>query len=205
MAAIFLVLAAGVPIAAIVLTYLVLFEDGAKSTGRWGFRRQTLNIGASPYRAAESTEELPQGAPLSLRFMCWLSAMSGVATCALLAPAGMLLILAVGEDSHRVACLMVFLVSLSGFPAGVCLVRVARQVTRNEAVPASAFHYLYGHHVCVALTMIFVDIASRRIEVAAFSVLVCLAVVVPLLVLHGSAKVLRTGERAEAGLRAPGC
>ncbi len=200
MVALFIVFAVGTPMVALTLSYLVLFKDGAKKTGRWGVRRHKVHVGASPYRAGDSTKELPQGAPLALRIVCWLTAMGGVATCALLAPGGLLLVFVVGDQGHAVICLLVLSVSLSGFAAGESLVRVARQVTRHEAVGAHAFRNLYVHHAAVALTMILVDLVSGRLEVAVFSVVVCLAMVSFIMAVHSAAevRVTRAGERTES-------
>ena len=193
MVGLLLVFVVATPIAAIAITYLVFFEDGAKSSGRWGFRRNKVAVGASPYRAGEATEELPQGAPLWLRFASWLCAMGGVVTTALLAPAGLILT-AVVAGHGGLACLPVLLVSVSGFPAGVLLVRVARRVTRHEAVRPAIFHYLYVHHACVAATMLLVDAMERGgFYLSSASILICLAVLIPAMSVHAAARTL--GER----------
>jgi hypothetical protein len=196
-AILFMLVVIGVPCAALSLTYLVVFRDGAKDTGRWGCRRQKVAVGESPYRAGESTEELSQGAPLWLRFVCWLGAMGGVATVGLLAPAGLILILIALEYGAGFAALLVVAISFSGFPAGVLLIRVARQVVRNEAVERSVFHFLYFHHVSVAGTMILLDARSRgHIEVAPFGVVVCIVLMAVIVRLHSAAKIRPEGTES---------
>lgn len=193
-----LLIAVGAPTAALVLTYLVFLEDGAKETGRWGVSREKVDVGVSPYRAGSSTKETPQGAPLSLRFVCWLCAISGVVTTAILAPAGLILMLLVTDDGAAgLVAIPVFLVSMSGFVAGVLLVRVARQVTRAEAVNPAYFYYLYVHHACVAGTMLLVDVGAKGgFHLSGKSALVCLAITLPLMLVHAAAK--RTSERGRS-------
>lgn len=194
MVGLFMVFVVATPAAAIVLTYLIFFEDGAKSTGRWGGRRETVAVGASPYRAGESTKEHAQGAPLLLRFVCWLCAMSGVVTTAVLAPAGLILMLVLMEGGTGLACIPVLLVSVSGFPAGVLLVRVARRVTRFEGVEPNTFYYLYVHHACVVGTMLLVDASRGDFDLTATSTVICLAVTASLGLVHSASKVPPEGN-----------
>ncbi|MFK8003222.1 MAG: hypothetical protein AB8H86_26870 [Polyangiales bacterium] len=178
------------PAAALILTYLVFFEDGAKETGRWGVSREKVTIGASPYRAGESTKKIPQGAPFLLRFGCWLCAMAGVVTTAVFAPAGLILMFLVTDrGSTGLSAVPVFLVSMSGFVAGVILVRVARQITRAEGVNSAHFHYLYVHHACVVGTMLVVDaFAYGHFHLSGTCALICGAIIAPLMLVHSAAK-----------------
>lgn len=151
----------------------VIFSDGAKGTGVWS-KRQGVALGDSPYRQAESMAEVPQNAPLSLRITCWIAAMGGLATVGLLAPAGLLLVLVALDYATGVIPVLVLAVSLSGFPAGVILIRVARRVLRRQPLSDSAFAYLFTHHACVAAVMFFLQASSRaNLQVFPFSFAVC--------------------------------
>lgn len=151
----------------------VIFSDGAKSTGFWSKRRKHV-VGDSPYRQAESTEQVPESAPVWLRVACWIAAMGGLATVGLLAPAGLLLVLVSLDYANGAMPFLVLAVSLSGFPAGVILIRVARRVLRREPLSDSAFGYLFTHHACVASVMFFLQASSHgNLQVFPFSLLVC--------------------------------
>lgn len=185
---------AAVPLAALMLTYLVVFRDGAKSTGRWGVRRRAVEVGASPYRAHTSHEELAQGAPWSLRLLSWLAAMAGVVTTGLLAPAGLMLIFVVLDRGTGLGSLLVFGISASGFPAGVVLIQVARRLTKNEPIKRTSFDYLYGHHLAVVLVTMFVDSGSQGGNfIGAFSAGVCIVFVVLIALLHRAAQIEEPG------------
>lgn len=150
-----------------------VFSDGAKSTGFW-WKRKGVALGDSPYRQAESTQKVPQSAPLSLRLTCWIAAMGGLATVGLLAPGGLLLVLVALDYAAGATPFLVLAVSLSGFPAGVILIRVARRVLRREPLSDSVFAYLFTHHACVAAVMFFLQASSHgNLEVFPFSFLVC--------------------------------
>lgn len=200
-----LLIAVGAPIAALVLPYLVFVEDGAKETGRWGVSREKVDVGASPYRAGSSTKEVPQGAPLSLRFVCWLCAISGVVTTAILAPAGLILMLLVTEHGATgLVGVPVLLVSMSGFVAGVFLVRVARQATRAEVIKPVHFYFLYVHHACVAGTMLVVDACAHGgFRLSGKSTLICLAITLPVMFVHSAAKTLPRKSPAESPSEEP--
>lgn len=150
----------------------VIFSDGAKSTGFWSKRRKQV-VGDSPYRQAESTEKVPESAPVWLRVACWLGAMGGLATVGLLAPAGLLLVLVAFDYASGGIPFLVLAVSLSGFPAGVILIRVARRVLRREPLDDSTFTYLLTHHACVAAVMFFVEASAQNLQVFPFSIAVC--------------------------------
>lgn len=192
MGLVFMLVVFATPCAALVLTFLV-FSDGAKAAGRWGTRREGVVVGDSPYRTAEATEHLQRYAPIWLRFVSWITAMGGVATVGLLAPAGLLLILVSMEQNPGFATFLVFLVSASGFPAGVVLIRLARQVVRHERVEPFVFRYLYVHHACVAGTMLLVD-GSGRLHVSPVSIAICVVLVSAVATLHGVAKLVPASE-----------
>lgn len=153
------------------LSFLI-FTSGAKKTGLWA-KKNSVVVGDSPYRRAEAAEEVLQSAPIWLRIACWIAGMGGLVTLALLAPGGMILVLVALEQGSDAAPFVVLAVSLSGFPAGVMLIRVALRVLRRQAVRESTFWYLFTHHACVAAAMFFVQVSTHSLQVFPFSLAAC--------------------------------
>lgn len=133
---------------------------------RWGSVPATSTVlGEGPYRRAIARRWIPRGAPGRVAFVAGMGVAWGLLTSAVLAPAGLVFLLAPARVDPRVQIvltlsgLFVFGTALSGFALGGSLVRASRALLEREhdvqarAIPVATWSAIHHASVLVAFAL----------------------------------------------------
>ena len=137
---------------------------------RWGTRPgPPLRTGDSPYREAETRDEVLRGVPSVVRLAAATGIGWGVVTLLIFMPGGLLLTALVadgfgGHDGSWVSVLSVLLVSVHAIPVAFALMVAARAVMRGDGsgrrTARGIASWSSGHHFAVILALMLVTIVE---------------------------------------------